>query len=151
MNAKIIQFGQLEELLTEPFAPGQGVRVVVLETSESMSAKIPGWRLVHIGVHVRSINESGHILACHLPVVAMELYNGRRESDPTWQKYDVAWEQAAALKERVVTYLQTAAAEIGFALRTAGVIDLGEIRPLRATWKSDPALQTGGATDAGAQ
>jgi hypothetical protein len=42
-------------------------------------------------------------------------------------------------------------AEKGFLLRTAGVIDLGEIRPLRANWKSDPALQTGGATDACAQ
>jgi hypothetical protein len=142
MNAKIIQFGQLEELLTEPFTPNQVVRVVVLETSESMSSKIPGWRLVHIGVHVRSINESGHTLACHLPIVAMELYNGRRENDPTWQKYDAAWEEAAALKERVVTFLQTGAEEMGFMVCTAGVIDLGDVRPLRATWKTDPTLLT---------
>lgn len=141
MNAKIIQFGQLEELLTEPFAPGQVMRVVVLQTSESMSSKIPGWRMVHIGVHVRSINESGHILACHLPVAALELFNGRRENDPTWQKYDVAWEDAAALKERVVSFLQTAAAKTGFTVRTAGVIDLGDVRPLRATWKTDPTLR----------
>jgi hypothetical protein len=151
MNAKIIQFGQLEELLTEPFAPGQVVRVVVLETSESLARQIPGWRMVHIGVDVRSVNESGHILACHLPVAALELFNGRRENDPTWQKYDVTWEEAEALKERVVTYLPAVAAEKGFTLRTAGVIDLGEIRPLRATWKTDPALQTESATDACAQ
>lgn len=137
MNAKIIQFGQLEELLTEPFVPGQVMRVVILETSESLARQIPGWRMVHIGVHVRSINESGHILACHLPVAALELFNGRREHDPSWQSYDAAWEKAAALKERVLAYLQTAASEKGFALRTAGVIDLGEIRPLHATWKTD--------------
>ena len=141
MNEKIIQFGQLEELLAEPFAPGQVVRVVMLETSESLARQIPGWRMVHVGVHVRSINESGHILACHLPVAALELFNGRRKHDPTWQKYDAAWEKAAALKERVVTFLQTAA-EKGFTLRTAGAIDLGDIRPLHATWKSDPTLLT---------
>ncbi len=91
------------------------------------------------------------MLRTSLPVVAMELYNGRREGDPTWQKCDMARAEAEALKERVVAYLQAAAAEKGFALRTAGVIDLGEIRQLRAIWKSDPALQTGGVTDACAQ
>lgn len=141
MKAKIIQFGQLENLLAEPFVPGQVVRVVVLETSETMSAKIPGWRLVHIGVDVRTINESGHILACHLPVAALELFNGRRENDPTWRKYDAAWEEAAALKQRVVTLLQTAAAKTGFTVRTAGVIDLGDVRSLRATWHTDPTLR----------
>lgn len=140
MNEKIIQFGQLEELLTEPFTPGQVLRVMALETSESMSSKIPGWRIVHVGVHVRSIIDSGHILACHLPVTALELFNGSREDDPTWQKYGAAWEKAASLKERVVTFLQTVAEEIGFTLRTGGVIVLGDIRPLHATWKKDPAL-----------
>ncbi len=142
MNEKIIQFGQLEELLTEPFVPGQVVRVVVLETSESLARQIPGWRMVHIGVHVRSINEFGHILACHLPVATLELFNGRRENDPTWQRYDMAWEEAASLKERVAAYLQTVAAEKGFTLHMAGVIDLGDIRPLHATWKTDPMLLT---------
>ncbi|MFZ1397981.1 MAG: hypothetical protein WAS33_13825 [Candidatus Promineifilaceae bacterium] len=151
MNAKIIQFGQLEELLTELFTPGQVLRVVLLETSESMSSKIPGWRLVHIGVHIRTINESNHVLACHLPVAALELFNGRRENDPTWQSYDAAWEEAEAFKKRVAAYLQTVAAEKGFTLRTAGVIDLGEIRPLHATWKSDPTLLTKDLVDEHAQ
>ena len=142
MNQKVIQFGQLEELLTEPFAPDQVVRVVNLETSESLAREIPGWRLVHIGVHVRTIDKSGHILACHLPVAELELFNGRREHDPTWQIYDAAWEDADALKERIVAFLQTASEEKSFAVHTAGVIDLGEIRPLRATWKTDPLLDT---------
>lgn len=140
MNAKIIQFGQLEELLAEPFSPGQVMRVVILETSETLSAKIPSWRLVHIGVHVRSINDSGHILACYLPIAKLELFNGRRENDPAWQQYDAAWEEAEALKVRVVNYLQTAASKIGFTVIPSGVIELGEIRPLPATWKTDPAL-----------
>ena len=159
MNAKIIQFSQLEELLTEPFTPDQVVRVMVLETSESLSRQIPDWRQICLGVDVRTINQAGHILACHpsatlrtsLPVATIQLYNGRRESDPTWQKYDVAWEQAAALKERIITYLQTAAVEKGFILRTAGVIDLGEIRPLHATWKTDPTLLAQNQSDVPSQ
>ena len=144
MNGKIVQFGQLEEMLAEPFSSGQVMRVVILETSESLSPKIPGWRLVHIGVHVRSINESGHILACHLPIAKLELMNGRRENDPAWQQYDAAWEEAEALKVRVVNYLQTAASEIEFTVIPSGVIELGEIRPLHATWKTDPVLAAAG-------
>ena len=136
MTKQVIQFGQLEEFMAEPFVPGQVVRVVVLEISEGVSAQIPDLRQVSVGVHVRTINSDGHILACYLPVATVQLYNGRREGDPTWQKYDAAWEQAAALKERVIATLQAAAAEKGFKVCAAGVIDLGEIRPLRATWKA---------------
>ena len=140
MTKQVIQFGQLEEFMAEPFVPGQVVRVVVLEISEGVSAQIPDLRQVGVGVHVRTINSDGYVLACYLPVATVQLYNGRREGDPTWQKYDAAWEQAAALKERVITTLQAAAVEKGFKVRAAGVIDLGEIRPLRATWKADPAV-----------
>lgn len=136
MTKQVIQFGQLEEFMAEPFTPGQVVRIVVLEISEGVSAQIPDLRQVSVGVHVRTINSDRHVLACYLPVATVQLYNGRREGDPTWQKYDVAWEQAAALKERVITTLQSAAAEKGFKVCAAGVIDLGEIRPLQATWKN---------------
>ena len=139
MTKQVIQFGQLEEFMAESFAPDQVVRVVVLEISEGVSAQIPDLRQVSVGVHVRTINRDEHILACYLPVATVQLYNGRREGDPTWQKYDAAWEQAAALKERVITTLQAVATEKEFSVRAAGVIDLGEIRPLRATWKADPA------------
>lgn len=133
MTKHVIQFSQLEEFIAEPFVPDLVVRVVVLEISEGVSAQIPDLRQVSVGVHVRTINSDEHILACYLPVATMQLYNGRREGDPTWQKYDAAWEQAAALKERVITTLQAAAAEKGFNVRAAGVIDLGEVRPLRAS------------------
>ena len=138
MTKQVIQFGQLEEFMAEPFVPGQVVRVVVLEISEGVSAQIPDLRQVSVGVHVRTINGDGHILACYLPVATVQLYNGRREGDPTWQKYDEAWAQAAALQARVLAHLQAVAAEKGFRLRPAGVLDLGEIRPLRATWQADP-------------
>ncbi|MCB9005826.1 MAG: hypothetical protein H6656_00310 [Ardenticatenaceae bacterium] len=98
MTKQVIQFGQLEEFMAEPFVPGQVVRVVVLEISEGVSAQIPDLRQVSVGVHVRTINRDEHILACYLPVATVQLYNGRREGDPTWQKYDAAWEQAAALR-----------------------------------------------------
>ncbi|MCZ7673792.1 MAG: hypothetical protein M5U34_45080 [Chloroflexi bacterium] len=97
---------------------------------------------------MRAINNAGQILACYLPVASIELFNGRREGDPTWQKYDEARDKAEALKERVIAYLEQIAAEKGFTTRAAGVIDIGETQPalslskwpLRATWKSDPAL-----------
>jgi hypothetical protein len=73
-------------------------------------------------------------------VATVQLFNGRREGDPTWQQYDEGWDKAEALKERVIAYLEKVAAEKGFAVRAAGVIDMGETRPLRATWQSDPAL-----------
>jgi hypothetical protein len=90
---------------------------------------------------VRAINEAGHILACYLPVARLQLYNGRRAGDPTWEQYDLAWEKAEALKERVMAFLQEAAAGRGFTVCGAGVIDLGQARPLSATWPSDPARE----------
>ena len=98
MTKQVIQFGQLEEFMAEPFVPGQVVRVVVLEISEGVSAQIPDLRQVSVGVHIRTVNSDEHVLACYLPVATVQLYNGRREGDPTWQKYDAAWEQAAALR-----------------------------------------------------
>ena len=137
MNNHVIQFSELETLVAEPFAPDQVVRVVVLEMSQPVSARIPDLRQVTVGVHVRTINPHGHILACHLPVGTLQLYNGRREGDPTWQRYDAVWEQATTLQKRVLAFLQPVAQERGFVLRTAGVIDLGDLRPLAGRWSTD--------------
>lgn len=139
MKNHIIQFGQLEELVAE-LKPGNIVRVVILDISKSVSRQMPDLRQVSVGVHIRIINADGHILACYLPLASIQLFNGRREDDPTWQKYDVAWAKAEALKKRVIAYLQVAADEQGFMVCAAGVIDIGEIRPLPATWPSDPIL-----------
>ena len=141
MTTKIaLQFGKLEEFIQEDLHHDNVVRVVALDITESVSSQIPGLRMAGIGVHVRAINDTGQILACYLPVASIQLFNGRREGDPTWQKYDAAWERAEALKERVIAYLQDVATEKGFTVYAAGVIDMGETRPLRATWKSDPIL-----------
>ena len=145
MNQQIIQFGTLETFTAEAFDEGALIRVVALDVSESVSSQIPDLRRARIGVYVRSINNDGHILACHLLVAQMQLYNGRRDGDPLWRKYDVAWEKAEALKERVVTFLETNANNNDVSIRTAGVIDIGEVRPLHATWKTDPVLLTEGS------
>jgi hypothetical protein len=139
MKTHIIQFGRLEEFVQEDLGEGNLVRVVFLDVTESVSGQIPGLRLAGVGVHAGAINDTGQILACYLPVAHIQLYNGRRDGDPTWQKYDEAWEKAEALQERVITYLKQIAAEKGFTVRAAGVIDIGETRPSRATWGSDPA------------
>jgi hypothetical protein len=141
MSTKIVlQFGKLEEFVHEDLHHGNVVRVVALVITESVSSQIPGLRMAGIGVHVRAINDGGQILACYLPVARIQLYNGRHEGDPVWREYDKAWDKAEALKERVITCLEQVAAEKGFAIRAAGVIDMGETRPLRATWQSDPTL-----------
>ncbi len=147
MKTLVIQFGKLEEFVQEDLGTANLVRVVVLDITESVSGQIPGLRTAGIGVHVRAINHADHILACYLPVAHIQLYNGRREGDPTWQEYDEAWDRAEALKERVIAYLEQVAAEKGFTVRAAGVIDMGETRPLRATWKSDPILAANGSGD----
>src|SRR5690606_623650 len=139
MSHPVIQFSRLEEFVAEPPGRDSVVRVVTLETVESVASQLPGLRRVGIGVHVRTINPEGHILACYLPVARIELYNGRREGDPTWQAYDEAWSQAQALQQRVLIYLREVAARQGFTVRAAGVVDLGETVLLRARWPSDPA------------
>jgi hypothetical protein len=138
MGDAVIQFGQLETFLAEPAAAGQVVRVVVLELSRSLTTQTPELRQVQVGVHVRTINEAGHILACYLPVATVALYNGRRTGDPTWERYDAVWAEAEALQARVVACLQAVAGEQGWEIRPAGVIDLGEVRPLAGSWRGDP-------------
>jgi hypothetical protein len=124
MSTKIVlQFGKLEEFVQEDLHHGSIVRVVALDITESVSSQIYGLHMAGIGVHVRVINDDGQILACYLPVARIQLYNGRNEADPVWREYDKAWDRSEALKERVITYLEQVAAEKGFAIRAAGVID----------------------------
>ncbi len=141
MTPKIIQFGELDAFAAEDLGKGNIVRVTILDITQSQSSQIPGLRVVGVGVHGRAINNEGHILACYLPVAQLQLYNGRLDGDPAWQAYDEAWEKAEALKERVIVYLNSIAADKGFTVRPAGVIDLGETMPLRAIWPSDPLRQ----------
>jgi hypothetical protein len=85
------------------------IRVVVLDVTESVSGRIPGQRRPNSG-----------LLS---PVAHIHSYNGRRDGDPNWQKYDEAWEKAEALQERVIAYLEQVAAEEGFTVCNADVID----------------------------
>jgi hypothetical protein len=98
MITQVIQLAQLEELVQEDLHAGNTVRVVILDITETLSAQVPGLRTAAVGVHMRALNEQGHILACYLPVARIQLYNGRREIDPTWRAYDQAWAKAEALK-----------------------------------------------------
>jgi hypothetical protein len=128
----VIQFARLEELVAEE--PPSTVRVTALDVTESTSSQIPGLRLAGIGVHVRTINAEGQILACYLPVASVQIYEAvPRDSDPTRQEYDLAWERAEALKERVVAYLK----EKGCTVSGAGIINMDGVRPLHGTWTSD--------------
>ena len=139
MPAHVIQFARLEEFITEELH--NTVRVTALDITESTSSQIPGLRLAGIGVHVRTINAEGHVLACYLPVAGVQIYEAvPRDSDPTRKEYDVAWEKAEALKERVMAYLH----ESGCTVSGAGVIHMGDVRSLHGSWPTDPALRTNG-------
>ena len=141
MKKHVVQFETLEAFVAEDLGKGNIVRVAALNIIEGRSAALPDLRVVAVGVHVRAINADGHLLACYLPITRIQLYNGRRESDPAWQKYDAAWEKAKTLKERVIVYLKTLAADKGFVVRATGVIDLGETTLLPAIWSSDSLQQ----------
>lgn len=135
----VIQFARLEDLVAEE--PPNTIRVTALDVTESTSSQIPGLRLAGISVHVHTISDEGYILACYLPVASVQVYEAvPRDSDPTRQEYDAAWEQAEALKERVLVYLK----EKGRIVSDAGVIHMGDVRPLRGTWASDPGRQVNG-------
>ena len=56
------------------------------------------------------------------------------------------WEEAEALKERVMAYLTAQ----GCAVSGAGVIYMNGVRPLPGTWKTDPGRAAGAADAAGA-
>lgn len=85
----VIQFARLEELVAEE--PPNTIRVTALDVTESTSSQIPGLRLAGIGVHVRTISDEGHILACYMPVASVQIYEAvPRDSDPTRQEYDLA-------------------------------------------------------------
>ena len=130
----VIQFSQLEQFVAEVAPLSTTVRVVALETKTYPSRQIPTLRRVRVGVHCRALTTDGHIYACYLPVGELELFNGRRASDPLWQRYDEVWQSASGLCQRVSAYLIVE--EIG--VRNAGVIDIGDTQPLPATWRSDP-------------
>ncbi len=51
---------------------------------------------------------------------------------------DVVW---ASVCDEFFVYLKTLAADKGFVVRAAGVIDLGETKLLSAAWPSDPLYQ----------
>ena len=108
-----------------------GSRARITDTRKTL----PGLRLAAIGVHVRTINDQGHILACYLPLASLELYEAvPRGMDSSHQAYNAAWDEAEALKARVMAYLQ----EKGCAVCGDGVIHLHGVQPLPASWRGDP-------------
>jgi hypothetical protein len=136
----VIQYGRLENLVTD-VQHGQIIRVTTLEMTEG-EFNIPGLRVAAIGVHVRTINHSGHILACYLPVAKVQVYDRSSPDSEDRQQVKAAWEKAEALQQRVIVYLQAEAAHRDFEIRTDGIIHLDGVgRPMRGEWKGDPGAE----------
>lgn len=144
MNYHVIQFGNLEGFVEEPLEQGSVIRITILDISKGISKELPQLRQVEIGVHIRTINHLQQILACYLPVATIQLYNGRREDDPLWQRYDEAWHEAELLKQQVMTFIQEKLQGKGIRVFGTGVIELGTIQFLKATWQ--PQLEKNGRT-----
>ena len=127
----VIHFADLDELIEE-LVEGQTVRVAVLDLTESIS-KDYGIRQAGIGVHVRAFDGDGHVLACYVQVVCLQMIGNTALSDPGGGKpYSAAWEKAEGEAGRVRKYL----AGRGFDVRP-GVIEIGDARPLAGDWSGD--------------
>jgi hypothetical protein len=70
MYPHIIQFDKLEDLVAE-LPADHIVRAVALDVTEGTYEKVVELRIAGIGVHVRTINEEGHILSSTLPVASI--------------------------------------------------------------------------------
>ncbi len=119
----IIQFTQFEDFINE-LSPQQIVRIEVLGTVEA-TASIHNVARIGLGVHLRTLDEEGNILACYLRTGSYQEVNGRPVSENSQQ----IWDQAENLKARIKDFL----AKQGFQPRP-GVIELGDIQLLRASF-----------------
>lgn len=138
----LIQFGTLDDLIAELHS-GDIVRVVPLDITTGTFSEVPGLRVGEVGVHIRAIatnQTSGqpHILSCYLPLGAFQIYNRASPNGEERQPYNNAWDKAEVLQKRVAEYLTTHAYKRGFEVKTAGIIHLGDIRPLKGRWHTDP-------------
>ena len=139
----LIQFGNLDDLIAELHS-GDIVRVVPLDITTGTFSQVPGLRVGEVGVHVRAITANAatnqpQILSCYLPLGAFQIYNRASSNGEERQPYNNAWDKADALQQRVVEYLTTHSFKRGFEVKTTGIIHLGDIRPLKGRWHTDPA------------
>ena len=138
----LIQFGNLDDLVAELHS-GDIVRVVPLDITTGTFSEVPGLRVGEVGVHIRAITSNAttnqqQILSCYLPLGAFQVYNRSSPNGEERQPYNNAWDKADALQQRVVDYLTTHSFKRGFEVKTAGIIHLGDIRPLKGRWHTDP-------------
>ena len=138
----LIQFGNLDDLIAELHS-GDIVRVVPLDITTGTFSEVPGLRVGEVGVHIRAITSNAttnqqQILSCYLPLCAFQVYNRSSPNGEERQPYNNAWDKADALQQRVADYLTTHAFKRGFEVKTAGIIHLGDIRPLKGRWYTDP-------------
>ncbi|MBN1890644.1 MAG: hypothetical protein JW850_21800 [Thermoflexales bacterium] len=143
MSNIVIHFTDLDDLVQELHENTAGIiaRVVVMDMTETSSSH--GIRLAGIGVHVRAIDDTGCVLSCYIPVRFMQLVcTPQTAEDPNYAEYNAAWDKAEALADQVRDYLT----KRNLCVRP-GVIDLGEVRPLRGSWCNAPQSERNATTD----
>ncbi len=127
----VIHFSTLDDMIAE-LPSNHIVRVAAMDITESVIAN--GIRLAGIGVHVCAIVD-GSIFSCYLPVRVMQVWGVPGKGDPYADEYRQAWDKAHSLADQVRDYLGSKGVQV-----RSGIIDLGDVRPMRATWRlSRPA------------
>jgi len=121
----VIHFAKLEELGAE-LLRNQVVRVSVFQSTIQTDRKF-GIELAGIGTHVRSYDGYGHILSCYIPVKHFQMMAGK----PLSGDVEVAqlWVQAEAEAAQIRAFLRKCGADV-----RAGIIDLGDVQPIRGRW-----------------
>ena len=117
----------------KPLSP-EVVRLEVMDFTVSIFKDI-GIRNAAIGVHVRTITPlEGTLLVWFMPVdVIQTMGQGRPRDEQTAARYDVAWDKARTLGQRVRQHLEAN----GFSVRP-GLIDIDETKLVLGEWKQDP-------------
>lgn len=66
----------------------------------------------------------------------MQVWGVPGKGDPYVDEYRQAWDKANRLADQVRDYLGSKGVQV-----RSGIIDLGDIRPMRATWRSSKPVE----------
>lgn len=123
----VIHFVKLGDLIAE-LQPGHIVRVAELDITES-TYKGVDVRMAGIGVHVRTFDEAGRILSWYWPLARLQVVGSIYPGHAQYEEYQAVWNTVEKAGEAIRAFL----ASCGLDVRP-GIIDLGDVRPLRGEW-----------------
>lgn len=119
MTMIVLQYLMLENLLAEAERM-KGLRVHVLEQSQSRSSPMLTWREITIGLGVRGFASEERLLSWYGQVGQVAGQPGYGATTPEQEQYRAIWQTARALQTELVTWLR----QEQYAVYTDGLIEL---------------------------